>query len=217
MSRRPTASPRATSGSASNRFKRTPQGGGERLHHFSGYPTQCPPRSAVAPVRRDLAVRLTPAALCSNNRGMNYTSRRLSSYSFIAYVLALGMSIGIVWLGLGTAIANRTASMKTAAVIVTILGVASILLCFLVLWILVTEVIAFEIDQHGSIVLRRLWLKPLRYVKEVRLFMKLGCLFRSDGLKAECVPYVIVRADRKIVPMPAEVFSRLNGTLSRVQ
>jgi len=147
---------------------------------------------------------------------MDYKSRRLSLYSFIAYVSALGVSIGIVWLSLGTSIANRTPSMKTAGVIVTILGVALILACFLVLWILVTEVIAFEIDQDGSILLRRLWLKPLTYVKEVRLLIKLGCVYRVDGLKAECVPYVIVWADRKIVPMPAEVFSRFSGTLGGV-
>lgn len=161
-------------------------------------------------------MRPTPAVPRSNDQAMDYKSRRLSLSSFIVYISALGMSMGIVWLGLGTAIVNRTPSMKTAGVIVTILGVALILLCFLVLWILVTEVIAFEIDQHGSIVLRRLWLKPLRYVKEVRLFIKLGCVFRSDGLKVECVPYVIVRADRKIVPMPAEVFSRFSGTLGGV-
>ena len=170
----------------------------------------------VAPVRRGLAVRPTPAALRSNNREMDFTSRRLSSYSFIAYVLALGVSIGIVWLSLHTSIANRTPSMKTAGVIVTILGVALILACFLVLWILVTEVIAFEIDQNGSILLRRLWLKPLTQVKEVRLLIKLGCLFRSDGSKVDCVPYVIVRADRRIVPMPAEVFSRFSGSFGGV-
>jgi hypothetical protein len=105
--------------------------------------------------------------------------------------------------------------MKSAAVIVAILGVVLVLCCLLVLWILTAEVIAFEIGQDGSLSLQRLWL-PLIKVTEVRLVLKLGCILRADGAKGKCVPYVIVYADRGFVPMPAEVYSQLSGNLGRV-
>lgn len=140
---------------------------------------------------------------------MNYSSRRHSLYSFIPYVLALVVSIGIVLLSLETAIGNRTPSMRTAGLLVTILGVILVLSCLLVLWILATEAIAFEVGHDGSIFLQRLWLQPLTCVRQVRLLLKLGCVLRVDGSKGKCVPYVVVRADRRFVPMPADVYSRL--------
>ena len=154
------------------------------------------------------------AALNNDNQAVNCNSRSLSVYSFIPYVLGLGISIGMVWLSVETAITNQTPSMKTAAMAMSLLGVALVLTCVLVLWILATEVVAFEIDKGGSIVLRRLWRKPLTCTG-VRLLIKLGCVLRANGSKGECVSYVIVRADRQIVPMPTEVYLRLDRSIAR--
>lgn len=104
--------------------------------------------------------------------------------------------------------------MHLAGIVCTLLGFVLLVACLLVLWILATEVIAFEIDRDGSIFLQRLWLKPLTYIKEVRPLIKLGCVFRAGGAKGECVPYVIVWADKKkVTPMPAELYSRLSASI----
>lgn len=144
---------------------------------------------------------------------MDYKSKRLSLYSSVLYVLVFGVSLGITWLSADTFIAARQSSMKFAGLVAAILGVVLVLACLLVFWILVTEVIGFEIHEDGSMLLQRLWMEPLAHVRQVRLLIKLGCVFRADGAKGECVPYVILWADQRVVPMPTEIYSRLSASL----
>jgi hypothetical protein len=143
---------------------------------------------------------------------MDYKSKRLSIYSSVLYVAMLAVSAAMTWLGIDTFFIARQLDMKIVGLALAILGVVLVLCCLLALWILVTEAIGFEANPDGSIFLRRLWLKPLARVQQIRLLIKLGCVLRADGSKGECVPYVVLRADRMVVPMPAEIYSRLDST-----
>jgi hypothetical protein len=146
---------------------------------------------------------------------MDYKSRRLSLYSSILYVLGFGVSIWITWLSGNTFIVARQSSMKIAGLVAAVLGIVLVLTCLLVFWILIAEVVGFEIHQDGSISLQRLWLKPMSHVTQVRLLLRIGCVLRADGSRGECVRYVILWADKKLVPMPAEIYSRLGANVDR--
>lgn len=158
---------------------------------------------------------LTLVALRSDNAVMDHKSKRLSLYSSMLYVLAFCVSVAITWLSVDTFIVARQSSMKIAGLVVAILCVALGLACLLILWILVAEAIEFEVRQDGSILLHRLWLKPLSNVRQIRLLLRLGYVLRADGSKGESVHYVILWADRTVVPMPAEIYSRLSASLFR--
>ena len=171
----------------------------------------------AAVFRGRLAARPTLVVHHSDNSVMDYKSKRLCLYSSIVYVAAFAVSIGMTWLGVDAFIVARQSSMRIAGLAVAIVAVVLILCCLLVLWILVTEVIGFETKPDGSICLQRLWLRPLTHVEQVGLLIRLGCVLRANGSKGECVPYVVLRADQMIVPMPAEIYSRLGETFPKLR
>jgi hypothetical protein len=138
---------------------------------------------------------------------IDFRSKRLCSYSAIPYLASLAASIALIWLGADSyAIATQT-SWRIVTTIVAVCGVMLSFASILALWILISEVVEYQVQPDGSVVLDRIWLKPLDCVKQIGVVMKLGCVFRAP--KGLCVRYVVLRADRKLVPMSAELYSRL--------